>query len=70
MNSSAVRAFFSTPGRRVALNSLPGVRLITWTLLAVIDWCFLPYVLLGLSLTGVRLFTWTMIPTVIQLNAF
>jgi hypothetical protein len=33
--------------------SLPGVRLVTWTILAVISWCVRPYALLGLSLPGV-----------------
>jgi hypothetical protein len=50
-------------------RALPGVRLVTWTIpavtwtiLAVIDWCLRPYALLGLSLPlpgGVGLVTWT-----------
>jgi hypothetical protein len=49
--------------------SLPGVRLVAWTILAVtwtmpsvINWCLRPHALLGLSLHspgGVRLVTWT-----------
>jgi hypothetical protein len=44
------------------LHSLPGVRLVKWTILAVTQWCLRPYALLGLSLLGsVRLVTWTML---------
>jgi hypothetical protein len=34
-------------GWSVGLHSLPGVRLVTWTILAVINWRVLPYALLG-----------------------
>jgi hypothetical protein len=37
-----------------------GVRLVTWTVPAVVNWCLPPYALLGLSLLGgARLVTWT-----------
>ena len=53
----------SAKPERVGAHSLPGVRLVTWTILAVINWgvfvISLPYTLLGLSLPGVRLVTWT-----------
>jgi hypothetical protein len=39
-----------------------GVSLGTWTIPAVINWCFWAYALLGLSLPrGVRLVTWTIL---------
>jgi hypothetical protein len=47
-------------GRRVVPPTPGCVRLVTWTILAVIDWiCFWRYALLGLhSLPGVSLVTW------------
>jgi hypothetical protein len=46
--------------------------LVTWTILAVtctipavINWCLLPYALLGMSLPGdVRLVTWTVLAVI------
>jgi hypothetical protein len=43
--------------------SLAGVRLVTWNILAVIEWRLLSYALLGLSLPGVRLVTWSILYT-------
>jgi hypothetical protein len=40
------------PGQDGARSALR-VGLVTWTIMAVINWCFLPYALLGLSLPGV-----------------
>jgi hypothetical protein len=54
----ATRSRHCTP--RVGLHSLPGVRLVTWTIPAVNNWCLRPYAPLGLSLPGLtRLVTRT-----------
>jgi hypothetical protein len=44
--------------------SLPGVILVTWTILAVVNWCLRPYALLGLSLPGVILVTWNILAVI------
>jgi hypothetical protein len=58
-NNRCTGLFFLEPAHRVALTP-GGVRLVTWTTLAVIKWRLRPYALLALSLPGgVGLVTWT-----------
>jgi hypothetical protein len=41
------------------------IRLVTWTILAVINWCLRPYALLGLSLPGgARWIVWTVLAVI------